>query len=325
MESTQIEDGSPLRAVTREEIILPQDLSYHKDVRRSDDKEQTYRIFRLCSERSITAQVSIGDHNYLCDCHHLTHEPITYRLHLPPSFQFEKLSAQGQSVIIKEWASAVRYFNSRMVDLSEDSDQRQELISLISNGLLPKGQVAYLQESGKLGTVFRELGFHKEPDNDFGFDPSWRELLEALNDSSIQNAWDNSAYVTPPRKTDHLVQVSDISPELLFEAFFNNASSPGAAAMVSMADDSINPGGVVSDVRDLLAQGGYPSIDYFHGRRMKLYVDKDGWLNPGSFDQCAFPGAAAHIVDRIRRSGDVTRCIQYSTDSRGITSGTLIC
>lgn len=309
---------------------------------------------KLCPPFAVSWSFENGT---LCDCSDLTEPFLKYRLHFMPVDPVSKKTlysgdiAQADAVkiewFLKEWGDRILGFNSCMERL-EEVQSPERLMSLISQGKIPKADVAVIPIAAPtLERLLLRLGAHIADDCVYDYELPWDTLVKDVESGRLIEVWraleieeGHIDYI--PERNPHLIEIKSDEMPGIFAAFYNNACSPGASAAVRLAQETLidvsDDGEITLDLSSVGSSWHEMSVesatllfqnlnerdfDYFRGRRMKLYLGTSA--NPNkefsgeSFDQCAFPGAARFLVQRFRETGEVSACLEYYVDEKGLT------
>lgn len=295
----------------------------------------------------------------LCDCGDLRAPYRQYRLHYRVGDYGKDFSSLSQEQAVEHlalWQKRILLLNNRMVNLPEAGTPAQEIMDAIGAGFIPMADEAIIPTADRgLIRLLLRLGAEVSEDCIWDLHLPWIRLVQFARDGTLVREWLAAELEDPlpppePAVNRWTVDVSDLDPAALFATFYNNAPTPGAGSAVAAAHAIIDAWQrthyeqgrlTVDDIleercqqmsvglaRKILEEREDNSFDYFNGRRMKLWLGSSNQaqntFDGESFDQCAFPGAARFLVERLRRSGLVSQCLEYSEGEHGQVSAIII-
>jgi hypothetical protein len=299
-------------------------------------------ISPLGSEYGISCKLG-GDS--LCDCSELSEPYRRYRLHFFPEIPSSFILDVPQHVHIPgklcqidstmEWyvtgfSRRIVCYDALMVEDRTSGNYVHSLLQTLRSGRIPQGDIAVIPTSDPVLTrALLHLGASISPECPFDLEIDWKTLVRMAESGAIvQTIKELEAlegkidFIESP--LPYRVKVSRDEFPGIVAAFFNNAALPGAGMALAMADLYIS-----KEPEELTVEYAHTVLesmdewwfDYYRGRRMKVYLgspDKPrNEIYTESFDQCAFPGAGRYLIDRYRRTGEVSLCLQYFADEDG--------
>ena len=246
---------------------------------------------------------------------------------------------------LNEFSKRVCAFDSKMFNDRTDSRIVSNIVSIIESGMIPQADIAVIPTSDPVLTrLLLHLGGTLSDSCSYDIEFDWKRFVQLTQEKNLYDTLiilekNEGVIEFVEEHNPHLIRIERDEFAGLVATFFNNAPSPGLSKGVAAASefiDLINTSNdvdtpsfedlanlvpkqmTIEDAQEVLTQIPEWNFDYFEGRRMKLYLGsqqkpKTKFVGE-SFDQCAFPGASRYLVDRMRKTGEVTLCLEYYED-----------